>query len=156
MLKFDGHYAFSHTRLDVWSALNDPEILQATIPGCKDLRCIEPGKFEADLQLKFGLLRFGTRGSLEVEVLEEAVSYRLHGSSERTMFGSGRGTASVRLADRVNGGTDLTYEVTAELDGRLASLGANLVSGRLHALGDRFFQRFEQAMIDAVEKPKPI
>ena len=122
--------------------MNDPAILRATIPGCESVRQIEPGFFEAEIKLRFGLLRFSTMGQLRVEVIEEAKEYRLHGQSDQTLFGAGGGTAHVIRSDRADGqGTHLKYAVTATLEGRLAKLGAGLISGQIQ--GTRFFKRFE-------------
>jgi len=150
MLSFAGTYDFAAPRAEVWAALNDPAVLQATIPGCKSLERESEADFHAVLGLKFGLLRFSTTGALKVEVLEAARSYRLHGHSAPTFVGSGKGTAEVTLCDLdrlgEEQGTHLIYSVEAELSGRLAKLGANLVSGQMQSLGTRFFKRFEDAM----------
>ena len=152
MLTFSGIYEFDADRQSVWQALNDPEILKATIPGCDGLSQTGPGTYSADLRLKFGLFTFRTRGELRVEVLSLAESYRLQGCSDKTVFGSGAGVAQVSLRDRYDGGTHLDYEVSARLEGRLANLGASLVSGKLQMLGQRFFSRFEVAMMAQRDK----
>lgn len=151
MLSFDGTYDVPHPRDQVWAALNRPDILKQTIPGCEDLAHIAPGSFQADIALKFGLLRFRTQGHLRVEVLQEARSYRLHGGSQPSLFGSGQGIADVELDDLPDGGTHVRYRVQATLQGRLAKLGAALVSGQLQRLGDRFFDRFVLAMDQDLE-----
>lgn len=152
MLRFSGIYEFDADRQSVWLALNDPEILKATIPGCDRLSQTGQGTYSADLRLKFGLFTFRTQGELRVEVLSLAESYRLHGCSEKTLFGSGAGVAQVYLKDRCDGGTHLDYEASATLEGRLANLGAGLVSGKLQTLGQRFFSRFEAAMMAQGDK----
>ena len=146
MLAFDGNYRFSAPRQQVWAALNDPEVLQGTIPGCQNLTKTGEETFAADLQLKFGPLRFTTQGSLCVVVEEAARAYRLEGASAKTLLGSGQGKAWVRLCDVPGGGTDLHYRVEAQMTGRLAKLGASLVAGQLQALGTGFFGRFEKVM----------
>lgn len=147
-MEFSGDYVFSQDRQTVWHALNNPEVLRATIPGCESLDQVAPGEFEAKIALKIGFFRFKTSGDLRVEVGEEAKSYRLHGGSAPTMFGSGKGIADVSLRDREDGGTELTYAVHAQLEGRFAKMGANLVSGQIQSLGTRFFERFETAMTE--------
>ena len=149
-MEFAGTYGFAQDRLAVWRALNDPDVLRETIPGCTALEQTGEASYRAHLRLKFGLLRFRTKGILRVEVLEPARSYRLHGQSVQTLFGSGAGVARVTLSDADDGGTHLAYEVTSQLEGRLARLGATLVSSQIQTLGDRFFARFEAAMMAAI------
>ncbi len=149
-MEFAGTYDFAQDRATVWRALNDPDILRETIPGCTAVDQTGEGAYTAHLKLKFGLLRFGTEGNLRVEVLEPAKSYRLHGQSAQTMFGAGAGVAEVTLNDLPDGGTHLAYDVTSTLEGRLANLGANLVGTQIQSLGHHFFERFEAAMIAAI------
>ena len=39
-MKLSGSYQINLEKQKVWEALNDPEILQKTIPGCKNLKKI--------------------------------------------------------------------------------------------------------------------
>ena len=146
-MEFSGTYDFSEPRARVWSALNNPAVLRATIPGCEALDRTGDGSYTAQIKLRFGLLRFATTGDLRVEILDEAREYRLHGQSGQTMFGAGGGVSHVKLSDQPDGGTHLEYAVQAALQGRLAKLGAGLVSGQMQTLGTRFFERFEAAML---------
>ena len=145
-MQFSGTYDFSEDRLRVWAALNDPAVLRETIPGCETLERIGEGEYTAHIKLRFGLLRFSTTGQLRVEVQEDAREYRLYGQSGQTLFGAGGGVSHVILSDLEEGGTHLRYIVHATLEGRLAKLGAGLVSGQMQSLGTRFFERFQAAM----------
>ena len=131
----------------MWAALNDPVVLRETIPGCETLQRTGEGTYQADIKLRFGLFGFSTTGNLRVEVLENAKEYRLHGQSGPTLFGAGGGISHVILSDLPDGATHLEYSVVASLEGRLAKMGAGLVSGQMQSLGTRFFERFEAAML---------
>jgi hypothetical protein len=50
--------------------------------------------------------------------------------------------AKVRLADDSNGSTLLTYEVDAQVGGRLAQLGGPIIDATAKQLAGRFFQQF--------------
>ena len=41
-MEFIGEYRFNASALDVWLALNDPEVLKRTIPGCDTMERITP------------------------------------------------------------------------------------------------------------------
>jgi uncharacterized protein len=49
----------------------------------------------------------------------------------------------VSLID-VEGGTELTYAVKAQVGGKLAQLGSRLIAGFARKMADEFFERFQQ------------
>ena len=40
-MEMSGEYQIPANRIEVWKALNDPIILQASIPGCTELEAID-------------------------------------------------------------------------------------------------------------------
>ncbi len=48
----------------------------------------------------------------------------------------------MRLTD-VEGGTELTYDVDAQIGGKLAQLGSRLITGFARKMADQFFERFQ-------------
>jgi carbon monoxide dehydrogenase subunit G len=46
----------------------------------------------------------------------------------------------------IEGGTLLTYQVDAQIGGRLAQLGRRLISGSAKKLADEFFTNFARAL----------
>jgi carbon monoxide dehydrogenase subunit G len=60
--------------------------------------------------------------------------------------GFAKGGATVRLADADGGGTKLTYEVDAQVGGKIAQLGARLIDGSARKLAGEFFGNFAKAL----------
>jgi carbon monoxide dehydrogenase subunit G len=52
----------------------------------------------------------------------------------------------VRLADAAAGGTTLSYDVEAQIGGKLAQLGGRLINGVAKKLADEFFANFARAV----------
>jgi len=48
----------------VWEALNDPEVLKATIPGCKSLDMKSPTEMTATVVLKIGPIKATFNGAV--------------------------------------------------------------------------------------------
>ena len=69
---------------------------------------------------------------------------------EGGVAGFAKGGALVRLME-AEGGTTLSYEVEAQIGGKLAQLGQRLINGAAKKLADDFFQRFARAVQDAPE-----
>ena len=49
-----GEYTITSGMQTVWTALNDPKILQASIPGCESLEQIDAEHFKASVVAKVG------------------------------------------------------------------------------------------------------
>ena len=53
-MEFVGDYRFHASALEVWLALNDPEVLKLTIPGCEIMQRISPTDYAGHLKVKLG------------------------------------------------------------------------------------------------------
>ena len=54
------------SRETVWAALNDPEVLQASIPGCEELIKHSATELEAKVKLKVGPVKATFGGKVEL------------------------------------------------------------------------------------------
>jgi hypothetical protein len=68
-------------------------------------------------------------------------SYTISGEGQGGTVGNAKGGAKVRLAE-VDGGTLLSYEVEAQVGGRLAQLGGPIIDATAKQLAGRFFSKF--------------
>lgn len=64
------------------------------------------------------------------------------------MAGFAKGGADVTLAD-VEDGTELSYQVTAQVGGKLAQLGSRIIGGFARRMADQFFDNF-QAEVEGI------
>jgi carbon monoxide dehydrogenase subunit G len=64
---------------------------------------------------------------------------------EGGVAGFAKGGAKVSLSDK-DGGTLLTYNVEAQIGGKLAQLGQRLIAGAAKKMADDFFQKFAAAV----------
>ena len=53
-MELTGGYWLPASGGEVWKALHDPEVLRATIPGCKELEKISETEFTAKVTTKMG------------------------------------------------------------------------------------------------------
>ncbi|MFO1184633.1 MAG: carbon monoxide dehydrogenase subunit G [Bauldia sp.] len=139
-----GQYRIAAPRSAVWAALNDPAVLKAAIPGCEDLQRLSPNELTGSIRVKVGPVNALFTGWVLLSNVEPESSYRIGGE------GSGaaslaKGHADVRLADD-EGGTILSYTVTAEVAGRIAQIGSRLIDAAAKKLADDFFASFSRAV----------
>ncbi|GAA0294488.1 CoxG family protein [Rhodovulum strictum] len=145
-MELTGSRVIAADRAAVWERLTDPDTLKACIPGCQELEgSIEDG-FEAVVTQKVGPVKATFRGAVTVSDLVERQSYTILGEGKGGVAGFAKGRADVRLEDAEGGGTDLIYEVHAEVGGKLAQLGSRLIHGTARRLADQFFETFANAV----------
>lgn len=125
----------------VWEALNDPEILRASIPGCQSLDKEADDRFTATVEIKVGPIGARFKGAVSLTDLNPPHSYTLILEGNGGIAGSVKGTAKVSLKE-AGGGTLLTYEVDAQVGGRMAQLGGPIIDATAKQLAGKFFGRF--------------
>ena len=129
----------------VWAKLNDPAVLKSCIPGCEELEETEDHGFRAVAKMKVGPVSARFKGRVTLSDLDPPNGYRISGEGEGGVAGFAKGGATVALADK-DGGTLLSYNVEAQIGGKLAQLGQRLINGAAKKLADEFFANFAQAL----------
>jgi carbon monoxide dehydrogenase subunit G len=136
-------------RQKVWDALNDPEVLKAAIPGCKTLEKDSDTDLRATTAVEIGPIAAEFAGKIQLLDLDPPNSYRIAGEGQGGVAGFANGGASVRLSDD-GAFTLLQYDVSAQVGGKIAQLGARLIDASAKQMADQFFDRFS-ALVAAPE-----
>ena len=137
----NGEVQLSAPRQLVWEKLNDTEALKASIPGCETLEKLSDNEFQAVATNKVGPVKARFKGKVRLSDLDPPNGYRISGEGDGGVAGFAKGGATVALSDK-DGGTLLTYNVEAQIGGKLAQLGQRLVNGAAKKLADQFFTKF--------------
>ena len=138
-----GEVQLPASREAVWAKLNDPAVLKACIPGCEELESTDDHGFRAVAKMKVGPVSARFKGKVTLSDLDPPNGYRISG--EGGVAGFAKGGATVALADK-DGGTLLSYNVEAQIGGKLAQLGQRLINGTAKKLADEFFSNFAKAV----------
>ena len=139
-MKLSGSYQIKLEKQKVWEALNDPEILKKSIPGCEEFTKNSDTKFTATATNKIGPFNASFTGNIELKEIDAPNSYVIEGSGNSPV-GFASGSAKVSLEDS-NVGTKLSYTVEANVGGKIAQLGSRLIDGVAKKMADYFFGRF--------------
>ena len=130
-------------RASVWTALNDPDVLKRCIPGCQELERLEDGGFAAVAKITVGPVKATFKGLVQLSDIDEPNSYTISGGGQGGIAGFAKGGAKVRLSDAPeSGGTVLSYDVEAQVGGKIAQLGSRLVNGVAAKYANEFFSKF--------------
>ena len=129
----------------VYAALNDVEVLKASIPGCEELIRHSDTELEAKVVLKVGPVKAKFSGNVTLNQDGAPERFSLTGQGNGGAAGFAKGGAQVHLEDQ-GSTTILTYTASAEIGGKLAQLGSRLISGTAKKLASRFFKSFADQM----------
>ena len=141
-MKLTGSYQINLEKQKVWEALNDPETLKKTIPGCEEFKKISETEFIATAKNRIGPFNASFTGDIELKELDPPNSYKIIGSG-KSVVGFATGEASVILED-FEGGTKLNYTVEANVGGKIAQVGSRLIDMTAKKMADIFFGNFSK------------
>ena len=142
-MEMTGSHLIPASRESVWDALNDPDVLRACIPGCKELEKTSDTEMTATVVAKVGPVKATFKGEVSLENLNPPTSYSIVGEGKGGIAGFAKGGANVTLSD-AEGGTQLDYEVDAKVGGKLAALGSRLIDSTAKKLAGEFFKNFSE------------
>jgi carbon monoxide dehydrogenase subunit G len=144
-MTMSGEQQLTASREKVWAALIDPAVLKSCIPGCETLDVTGENEFSAVATNKIGPVKARFKGKVRLTDLDAPNSYKISGEGDGGIAGFAKGGATVSLSDK-DGGTLLSYNVEAQIGGKLAQLGQRLVNGAAKKLADDFFAKFAAAV----------
>ena len=149
-MQFGGRYRIYASRLSVWSALNDTEILKRTIPGCSRIDWMSDSTLEAAITIDLGVVKPTFVGGLELTNVVPAQTYTLSGQGKGGLLGLAHGAADVELSDDGDACV-LAFTANAGASNAIMKLGKALIGSAAQHVIDHFFERFAKAMNVSLE-----
>ena len=126
-----------------WQALNDLDVLKASIPGCESIVPSADNEFDVVLTAKVGPVSARFKGKLKLADFNPPESYTLNFEGQGGVAGFAKGSAEVRLTPEGDN-TRLNYSAKANVGGKLAQIGSRLIDGTARKLADQFFTAFKK------------
>jgi carbon monoxide dehydrogenase subunit G len=148
-----GERRIAAPREKVWQALNDPEVLKASIPGCDSMTKLSDTELQAAASVKIGPIAAKFAGKVQLSDLDPPKSYTISGEGQGGVAGFAKGGAKVALDEEGSAVTLLRYTVQAQVGGKIAQLGARLIDATAKQMADAFFDRFSDQVAAPVEVP---
>lgn len=142
-MEIKGHSVIAANKQQVWEALNSPDILRDSIPGCESLEVVGENQFKATVVTKIGPIKAKFNGQVELKDMNPPNSYTISGSGSAGAMGAAKGNAYVSLSDAPDG-TLLEYKVDADISGKIAQLGSRLIQSTAGILAGQFFKTFSE------------
>jgi carbon monoxide dehydrogenase subunit G len=145
-MQMTGQQRIPATRQQVWDGLYDPEVLRRCIPGCQSVTKESEERMRAAAEIKIGPIGARFTGTVTISDVDLLNSYTMAIEGQGGTVGFVKSIAKVKLADDGAGATLLSYEVDAQVGGRLAQLGGPIMDATAKQLAGRFFQQFGVAL----------
>ena len=98
-MKLNGSYQINLEKQKVWEALNNPEILRQSIPGCDEFKKNSDTSFTATATNKIGPFNATFTGDIELADLNPPNSYKITGQGNSPV-GFASGEANVELSEK--------------------------------------------------------
>lgn len=140
-MEFVGQHRLNAPKEEVWKALNDTEILKASLPGCEALERTGETEMTAALKAKVGPITATFKGKVRLSDMDPPNGYRISGEGSGGLAGFAKGSAEVRLEAEGEQWTVLHYKASAQMGGKLAQIGARLIDATARQIADEFFSR---------------
>jgi carbon monoxide dehydrogenase subunit G len=154
-MEMTGERRIPAPRETVWQALNDPEVLKAAIPGCEHIEKHSDTELSARVALRIGPMNARFAGKVQLSDLDPPNGYTISGEGQGGVAGFAKGGATVKLAEDGPAATLMTYDVKAQVGGKMAQLGARLIDSTARSMADQFFDRFAARVAADVGAPPP-
>ena len=143
-----GEYRIRAGLDEVWSGLNDPEVLARCIDGCQSMEKVDDDRFETSVKARIGPVSATFQAVLALTEVNPPTSYVINANVKGGAAGFGKGTAQVELSEDADtaGATLLRYQVKANVGGKLAQVGSRLIDGVARKMADDFFSAFGEVV----------
>jgi uncharacterized protein len=135
-------------RAVVWAAINDAEMLKKCIPGCEEIEKLSDTEMAAKVVFKVGPVKATFKGKVAFANVVAPEALTLVGEGSGGIAGHAKGSADVKLEEDGEA-TILTYQVKAQIGGKIAQLGSRLIDSTAQKLAKEFFGRFEAELAGA-------
>ena len=96
-MEMSGENRIPASREKVWAALNDPEVLKASIPGCQSLEKTSDTEMTATVQAKVGPVKATFNGHVTLSNIDPPNGYTITGEGKGGVAGFAKGGADVKL-----------------------------------------------------------
>lgn len=129
----------------VWAALVDPAFLKRLIPGCEMMTGDPERGYDITVTRSVGGMEARMTGRFDMTEVQPGRGCLLTGAGGAAGVGDARGSARIGLSPEGEG-TRLSWDIAAELGGRLAAVPEFLVNIAARRVADGFVERFSAAI----------
>lgn len=138
-MKIVGSHKLPIPAIQAYTAMQNPEMLARSIPGCESLELIGDDEYRMKMKMVLASMSGLFEGKVRITDQAPPDSFRLvvEGAGK---IGFVKGDGVLRLAS-IEAGTEVSYEGDAQIGGTIASVGQRLIDGTAKMMIKKFFER---------------
>lgn len=125
-MKLKGDYTFDAPQQLVWDALNDPNVLGSVMPGSQGFTEVGDNEYEGALKVRVGPVQGNFEAKITLTEVNAPDSYTLTVDGKGAA-GNVNASGGMSLKPEGDNQTHMEYEGTAQITGRIASVGQRLM-----------------------------
>lgn len=154
MVELVGEYDFTAPQELVWEMLMDPDVLAMTIAGCEKLERVDDTTLLGRLNLRIGPVQGFFQGKVESSDVHPPSSMHM------TITGNGpagavRGEGNITL-EAIPGATRMRYDGTAQISGRIASVGQRVIDSSAKSIVKQSLQNLDRQIQARLQPAAPV
>ena len=148
-MKISGTSTLTADRAAVYRALNDPQVLVATIPGCQRLEALGADAYKMTVAAGVGSIKGVYDGEVRLTDQQEPASFRMkaQGAGAPGTIGA---DVTVTLEEGAGGTTVLSYDADAVVGGMIGGVGQRMLTGVSKRMADEFFRNVDAVLSGAL------
>lgn len=144
MMKLNGTHKFNNvSSSEVYNAILNPSILQASIPGCESVEVLDANRIQINITTPLPGLKWPY--GIVVGVQQTAPNQLVLSVQRQGRGGSVNATSTINIQEEA-GGALLTYDANAELDGPVAIVNNPIGQGITKNSLNTFFKNLDNAI----------
>jgi len=141
-MQMTGQQRIPASRQQVWNGLYDPDVLRRCIPGCQSVEKEGDDRMKAAAEIKIGPIGARFAAVVSISDVDPLNAYTMNIDAQGGTVGFVKSVAKVKLSDAEGGGTLLSYDMDAQISGRLAQVGGAIMDATAKQMAARFFGQF--------------
>jgi hypothetical protein len=131
-MEVSGEYTFDAPQEITWKALQDPDVLSSVMPGGEDFEEVGENEYAGLLNIKVGPVQGKFKGRIKLSDIVPPESYQMDVDGKGAQ-GFVKANGGLRLTGQGDK-THMTYEGTAQVGGRIASVGQRLLDSSARSI----------------------
>lgn len=132
-MELNGDYTFDAPQHLVWEALNDPNVLGSVMPGSEGFEEIGENEYAGKLKVRVGPVQGNFEATITLTEINEPDSYTLSVDGKGAA-GNVSATGGMNLKPEGDDKTYMEYAGTAQITGRIASVGQRLMDSTARSI----------------------
>jgi len=142
-MKVNGKHLLNADAATLWTMLQDPDVLSSITPGVSRIELIGEDQFRAVSEIGIGPVRGTFEGEMSIvdKIGTESMTLKL---SQKSKMGNAEAAVVMNLVPIDTNQTEVVYEGSAKVSGRLATMGQRILGGVVSTLSKQVFKELEK------------